>query len=601
MQPQQQKDPKIVNLAKAVALTESSQDGATPNYEAVGDAGTSRGAYQWQPGVFESMASKHGLNPSDFSPKNQNEVAYAEMNDLYKRGFTPDQIAAAWNSGEGRARSGAWKENVGTKIINGQEVHFDTPGYVNKVKENYQKLYSQSQQQGIPPEQPEQEKVGTLQKLLNFAFPILEKKERTTKQKFADLALSLSWFIPGGGFALGGALKGAGMGARAAGILGHTLAGAGTGYATDIASRVSGGKDVSESLSPSYGTALGAIGGRVAGGLAEKYSGRGVVNQIAKENKDVLGQTKRGAVQLEKSFSKDKDPALLAAEKQINLKSLVNPETLAYETQDAANNVLGDARKLNEVLTDALSATPGTKPVASLEEEILSKIPKNAPERAAIVKNEMQLLREAYGEAPTLAELNDWKHRAWDKSKFDTAVPDETRKTYRMIGNSLKTDIEKIAEANGTPGVSDMNEYIGSHMDLAEHLAKLNGTKAKGGRIGGLLQQATAQAVGGSMGMASAGPVGAFLGMLGGHYAAKGVGSVLRGIEASPIKTAILKRMVREDPEIVQKMQELVENLSQEPVRGKGLIAPKLAPKEPGKTQVPKIVSNVAARLPQEK
>ncbi len=130
-------DPIADKLTQAIGLQEG---GGKFNYNAVGDAGTSRGAFQWQPGNFEADATDAGLDPSDFSPKNQNKVAYAKVKSMLDSGLKPWQVSAAWNAGEGKLKDDAWKTNVGDTTINGQKVHYDTPAYVNNVKNYYNKL-----------------------------------------------------------------------------------------------------------------------------------------------------------------------------------------------------------------------------------------------------------------------------------------------------------------------------------------------------------------------------------------------------------------------------------------------------------------------------
>lgn len=142
-------DPAIVNLTKAIALTESGQNGA-PNYNAVGDNGTSHGAYQWQPGNFEAAARAAGLDPNDFSPANQNKVAYSQVKAYHDQGLNPAQIAAAWNSGEHAARTGSWQTNVGTTTINGKPISYDTPAYVQKVNTYYKQLAGANQPNAQP-------------------------------------------------------------------------------------------------------------------------------------------------------------------------------------------------------------------------------------------------------------------------------------------------------------------------------------------------------------------------------------------------------------------------------------------------------------------
>lgn len=116
-------DVGVVNLAKAIRQKESNGD-----YNAIGDNGTSHGAYQWQPGNFAKDAQQFGLDPNDFSPVNQDKVAYAQINAYKQAGYTPDQIASLWNSGKPDATG-----NVGVKNINGKPVSYDTPKYVADV------------------------------------------------------------------------------------------------------------------------------------------------------------------------------------------------------------------------------------------------------------------------------------------------------------------------------------------------------------------------------------------------------------------------------------------------------------------------------------
>lgn len=128
-------DAGVVNLSKAIRARESKGD-----YNAVGDAGTSKGAYQWQPGNFENGARKYGLDPKDFSPINQDKVAYYQVKELKDKGYSPEQVAAAWNAGEGKIKNDAWKSNVGTTTINGQQIRYDTPGYVNSVIQEFNNI-----------------------------------------------------------------------------------------------------------------------------------------------------------------------------------------------------------------------------------------------------------------------------------------------------------------------------------------------------------------------------------------------------------------------------------------------------------------------------
>lgn len=109
-------DPQAVNLAKAIRQTESSGD-----YNAIGDQGTSKGAYQFHNDHFEKWATQFGLDPKDFSPTNQDKVAYAKIKTWKDQGYNADEISGLWN---------------GAKMVNGRPVAIH-PSYVEKVKKNF--------------------------------------------------------------------------------------------------------------------------------------------------------------------------------------------------------------------------------------------------------------------------------------------------------------------------------------------------------------------------------------------------------------------------------------------------------------------------------
>lgn len=98
-----QLDPKVVKVMQAIRKVESNSD-----FNAIGDNGTSAGAYQWNndgkklaPGEipinFQNQAKSVGLNSDDFSPANQNKVWYTWAKQLKDAGHSPDEIAAFQN------------------------------------------------------------------------------------------------------------------------------------------------------------------------------------------------------------------------------------------------------------------------------------------------------------------------------------------------------------------------------------------------------------------------------------------------------------------------------------------------------------------------
>ena len=652
-----QADSSVVALMHGIKTNE----GTNGNYNGSGDEGTAAGTGQWSnqvngvpqplqkgqiPANFAGQAKQYGLNPDDFSPENQNKVMYSAIAADKKAGLTPEQILSKWNSGDPNKYL-----NSATSTGTGPVGAYDVASYVKNgmsAAQQYAQETNGATQQTTPDSTSNQDtssalpdnqqgKPGLLHRLASFALPVIDDLgipglgdggNKTALQRLGDLGLSALWFVPGLGEAAEG-LRGAGAlaeGAKAveggeavaksAGLLGKVAKGAANGYGADVLSNLSQGKTGGDVFKPGLGAVTGGALEGVLGKLGSKYSEEGVMKEFAKSNNEVLGQTKRGANDLADSLAHGKDTGDFLTKKGINLKSLVDPETVAYDTTEASKGLRTDATTVNSALTDALDKVPGAVKVSDIESEMLAKVPKNYPERSDLIKKEMGLLKQQYGDSVPASALNEWKQRAWDFSKFDMAVPNETRRTYRMIGNTLKTNVENLAEKGGLDGVDEMNEYIGSHLDSADALDKLHGTKAKGGRLGDLMQKHTLGALGGMAGFGS-GPVGALAGALTGEYAGGKLASIMRTVAGSPIRTAILNKMEQEDPEIVQKFiqyanQEspVVQKLRQE-MAGEGFtmgateakagelpnkIAPELKPKASKPGKIKGLLSKTAIR-----
>jgi hypothetical protein len=127
-------DTTVINLAKAIRDKESGGD-----YGAVGDVGTSTGAFQFQPDTWKQYAGDIlGDQNAPMTKQNQNAVTYGKLKQFKDRGMNAAQSAAAWNAGEGRALDGSWTTHVGQTHINGTVVKYNTPQYVKDVMERYQ-------------------------------------------------------------------------------------------------------------------------------------------------------------------------------------------------------------------------------------------------------------------------------------------------------------------------------------------------------------------------------------------------------------------------------------------------------------------------------
>lgn len=338
-------DQQALALTHAIALQESGGSSGKPNYNAVGDAGTSKGAYQWQPGNFEAAAKSAGLDPNDFSPENQDKVAYSEIKGYKEKGYDPGQIASLWNSGS----PNNWQNHSGTTTINGKTISYDTPAYVKGVQKHYQELASQSNnpispllsptQQSTPiaPANPgstgdtgflqglqedlsgtNPESLGTqagnaIKGVGNFLFPSIgdayhDLKGDSTKtglQQAGDLgstALSAATLIPGvdvvaaplkaallGGKAIEAGAEGANLASKAApGLLGGIGKNAALGGAYGATQGIgSGSTDPTEiagdaTIGAVGGAALG-VGGKAISGLLGKASEDGTLQKAIQD------------------------------------------------------------------------------------------------------------------------------------------------------------------------------------------------------------------------------------------------------------------------------------------------------------------------------
>lgn len=264
-----QLDPKVVKVMSAIKKIESGGD-----YNAVGDLdkGVSRGAYQFNKDNFKTWAGEHGLDPNDFSPANQNKVAYARIKKLKDEGRQPEEIAAIWN--------GARKTPEGTYTYINPEygekfraaLGVSAPAQSSGLGGNYAPPPEVKPFEESVPQETQKEK-PFLQKAAEFVFPILEEKERTPLQTVGDIGLSAMSFIPGLGAAKVGALgaKGAATGLKGLLTSSNIAKGAGIGYGADVASNLSQGKEDLSVLAPGLGTATGGVGGSVISG-AQKFA-----------------------------------------------------------------------------------------------------------------------------------------------------------------------------------------------------------------------------------------------------------------------------------------------------------------------------------------
>lgn len=260
-------DQDALDLTHAIALQESGSNGK-PNYNAVGDNGTSHGAYQWQSGNFEAAAKAAGLDPTDMSPVNQDKVAYSEVLKDKQAGLDPGQIASKWNSGS----PDNWQNHSGTTIINGKAIHYDTPAYVKGVQKYYQQIKgSQGQTQGQS--QTQQDGTQNIAQSAGQSGGFLSDVGNTLSDAFKGVGNVVSQTATGQINPLSGVIQG--LGSAAGGV---------TGLINDVATH----------LPVVGGLVKGAEGlvGQGIGALAQTAPGQAVVGagqQFAQAHPELAG------------------------------------------------------------------------------------------------------------------------------------------------------------------------------------------------------------------------------------------------------------------------------------------------------------------------
>jgi hypothetical protein len=135
-QNQNQLDPQVVNLTKAIRQVESGG-----NFQAKGKSGE-YGAYQFMPGTWASSSQKYlgqSIPLDQATPEQQNEVAYKKIKDLKDQGLNVGQIASDWNSGDPNTYL-----DPEAKGTNSAGANYDVPAYAEKVANTYQGLKGQS-------------------------------------------------------------------------------------------------------------------------------------------------------------------------------------------------------------------------------------------------------------------------------------------------------------------------------------------------------------------------------------------------------------------------------------------------------------------------
>jgi hypothetical protein len=615
----QQLDPSVVALAKAIGMTESKG-----NYNARGKSGEF-GAYQYTAPTWQQDSIKYlgqAVPLEQATPAQQDEVAYKKIQDLGKQGFNPSQIASIWNSGKPD-----WEGNVGT---NSYGVHFDTPQYVKSVGDAYQQIMQGNQNPTLTPNassvnQEDQSDgltgISGIDKVIDFLFPVASdikndfqgKNSKTALQQAGDLGLSILPFIPG--------LGEAGEGARAGSL---ALKGAALGYGAGALSNLSQGKSVGESLAPSVTNLLGAATGgitnvalpKLAGFFGKNLTEHGATDAVKAGIAEELARTSPSRQLLGKMGSEDADRALSLISRvpeaipEVAGNSFdVEPAIEALEkriaklgaARSSALDSIGAEVPIDEIMQNAIKKEPGLGTIDALTgEETAGQLNRSAfsgktSSTQAKVESLLSDIKQALGKetlSPSELEiLKEEQARLSGRYRLTGDVADEN--AHSMIADAARNKLEKLAEDSGFSGMKEYNRYIKDHYNAIKLLQRLGKQTVKGGRLGNMLRS---HALAGVMSVAANAGGGGFLGTLMGGLAGETAGQMFSKILAdtsisNPLRDKILEKIAQEDPQVVQELLAFAK-------KGTGKVAPMATPKAASVSKgiLPNLVTKTAIR-----
>ena len=478
-----QLDQKVVKVMSTIKKLESNGD-----YNAVGDNGTSHGAYQWQPNNFQNAAKEHNLDPNDFSSANQNKVAYAQIKAYKDAGRTPEEIDALWNGAHKDKTTGMYVHNSTErqtkfrKAILGQTTQtkpLDTTQEQQKLQEPG--LGQQLTQRGMDIGGAVQE---TLQGKINPVSGVLQTAGSVAGM-LGDITTKGLELIPGVKQLEN--LLGQGIGALAK---------------TDIGQAV--GKSIGDfskehpELSKDIGAGFNIIT------AIPILKGLGAIKNVAL---DATSSALKGFA--EKSMAKDLTETLsrtiggkkvLAKGGNDYIKTLIDERAIPdivgnkYTTQDAFGKL---GQRISEIdnniyqpLLDKASVSGKIQtsfvPLKTIEQNAIKLAQDELKDTGPIIKY-FERLKIKYGEYPPINELNKAK-RLVSKNISEAGFASPTYSTDEIVRKSLQTAVEDGGRALGIPNIDAINQEMARLIKAQKILKLIEGKPVKSGMIGGFVK-----------------------------------------------------------------------------------------------------------------
>lgn len=602
-----QLDPGVAALVKAIRTRESGG-----KYDAVGDNGTSRGAYQYQQGTWQARAKAVGADPNDFSPTNQDKVTYMWALSKKKEGWTPEQIAAAHNAGDNAAATGTWKTNKGVKTYpDGTKIAYDTPAYVNSVMADYRKQRDQYLANNNTSSAQPQEDTTTriikgvadavadpFRELGSAAANIFRPPEEDVKSytNFSGKDVNVPGYINGqeaGAFDTAVQAGGAGLGVaatvlpfmkagQAALVARPILAGAGLGYAQDVSDNIKEGDTGASALIPGMGTALG--GGLGVAGNVAKVIAKPASEMKAKALKEGLDAAFNKNQSVKNSYAKNtvvQNTGKLDAEGKPIMETITPDATMIKN--EFKPKVVDGRMDTTHLIDEATGEGIIPDMQATIDDHVQAALAKTHTPVVSLadfqrlaeesVKGDKQLAR--LGKTEDVLGQIEKRFAAYSKT-YPNGVPmgevDNIRKAMNSVYNEATQDVDNAvgnaarnlvynALPEGDTTIRDLLKQQQVLQVAKKYAQTLNGKVVKGGRLGNMFWTWIGQKIGEATGIPIAGNI---LGMLGGNAVSRGLQQLTFTSPMGELKsgiTSLLKKSGATEAEIKPIVEELKDQL----------------------------------------
>lgn len=560
---QDQLDPQVVNLSKAIRQTESGGD-----FNAKGKSGE-HGAYQFMPDTWNEYSREAGVNVplEQATPQQQNEVAYKKIKQWKDQGLNVGQIASSWNAGPGKPN--AYLEgNSGT---NNKGVKYDTATYAKSVAEQYQQYKQQSggQQNTYNPTPFSKPADGASKFVIDTSGQSSDQNQSKGDtlgselgQRGNDITKSISDYQSGKQGLASTALQGIGS---LAGGLGDIInkgielipgvkaiegvIGSGIGKLAETApgqAIVKSLKDFGEAhpeLSKDAGAAFNIVtaipilkGLGVAKNLALDGASTALKNVAEKAAAKDLTATAARTIGGRKALESTPN-AISTLIKERAIPDIAENKYVTKEAFDKLNASISNIE--NKELQPALKSvsTSGVdtrQPIENIRQQALADIRQEFKTGGNVGKAESEVnrifddYRGSYGDYVTLEDVNDMKRGIRGTVNFNS--PKLEGDVSYHLGQIFQKNIEEAAAKLGLADIGAINARMGELIKAQDMLKHIEGKPVKVGVVGNFLKDA-ATAGGEALGNSAGIPIaGAYLGRESTGFAPKKFSGIYKGI-----------------------------------------------------------------------